>query len=105
VAARDHVILLCAGNAGELSLEDHICAGLYVSRLAGPDTELNDAALAARAAYRSVEPDLGRFLLSSAHAHRLTRLGFGPDLALALRIDTLPLAAVFRAGRIEVPAP
>ena len=97
-----NVSVLCAGNEGRLSLEDYICAGGFVARLAKKSSSLNDAALAARAAYQSVEAALPKFLLSSGHARRLAGLGFRSDLDLALKLDTVPVVPRFKDGRIEV---
>jgi 2-phosphosulfolactate phosphatase len=96
------VTILCAGNDGQLSLEDFICAGGLVARLAKKTSALGDAALAARAAYRQVKDNLPQVLLASEHAQRLADLGFKPDLDLALRLDAVPTVPRFADGRVQV---
>jgi 2-phosphosulfolactate phosphatase len=100
VAGREAVTILCAGNNGRLSLEDFACAGGLVGQLAKGQFELDDAALAARAAYRSLRTGLARILTSTEHALRLTRLGFRSDLDFALKVDSLPVVPLLSEGRI-----
>jgi 2-phosphosulfolactate phosphatase len=94
------VTVLCAGNAGELSLEDFVCAGSLVDRLAGRSDDLNDAALGARAAFRQFGRTLTRSLLGSRHARRLVELSFRPDLEYALRTDTVTVVPRLKEGRL-----
>jgi 2-phosphosulfolactate phosphatase len=101
VAGMDAVTILCAGNNGRLSLEDFVCAGGFVSRLAKRTSQLDDAALAARSAYRTLKDDLVRALVSTEHAHRLADLGFRADLDFSLKIDSIPIVPRLHDGRIE----
>lgn len=100
VTTHESVTILCAGNNGRISLEDFVCAGGFVSRLAKGTSQLNDAALAARAAFKNLRTDLARALLSTEHAHRLTDLGFRADLEFALKVDSLPVVPCQSEGRI-----
>ncbi|MBN2464793.1 2-phosphosulfolactate phosphatase [candidate division WOR-3 bacterium] len=100
VAGSKAVTILCAGNNGRLSLEDFACAGGLVDQLAKGQLQLDDAALAARAAYRSLRTGLARVLTSTEHALLLADLGFGADLDFALRVDSLPVVPVLSEGRI-----
>jgi 2-phosphosulfolactate phosphatase len=101
VAGFDAVTVLCAGNNGQLSLEDFACAGGLVSRLARKTSRLDDAALAARAAYKDMEPNLTRSLVSTEHARRLADLGFRADLEFALKVDSIPVVPRQSDGRIR----
>jgi 2-phosphosulfolactate phosphatase len=103
VAGHEAVTILCAGNNGRLSLEDFACAGGLVARLAKKESELDDAALAARAAYKNLKTGLGRTLVATEHALRLAGLGFGADLDFALKVDSLPVVPRLNEGRIDVP--
>ena len=100
VAGHDAVTILCAGNNGKLSLEDFVCAGGMVNRLAKNPAQLNDAALAARAAYKNLRTELARTLASTEHACRLADLGFRADLDFALKVDSLPVVPRQTEGRI-----
>jgi 2-phosphosulfolactate phosphatase len=101
VAGFDAVTVLCAGNNGRLSLEDFTCAGGLVARLAKRTAQLDDAALAARAAYGALKDDLARALVSTEHARRLAGLGFRADLEFSLRVNSVPVVPQLRDGRIE----
>jgi 2-phosphosulfolactate phosphatase len=103
VAGHDSVTILCAGNNGRLSLEDFACAGGLVHRLAKGESQLNDAALAARAAYKNLKTDLGRNLTATEHALRLAELGFRADLDFALKVDSVPVVPRLNEGRIVAP--
>jgi 2-phosphosulfolactate phosphatase len=94
------VTILCAGNNGGLSLEDFVCAGGLVTRLANKTAQLDDAALAARAAYKSLKTDMARTLATTQHALRLAELGFRADLDFALKVDSLPVVPCQSEGRI-----
>ena len=103
VAGLEAVTLLCAGNNGRLSLEDFACAGGLVNRLAKRESQLDDAALAARAAYKNLKADLGRTLAATEHALRLADLGFRADLDFALKVDSVCIVPRLNEGRIIVP--
>jgi len=102
VAGFDAVTVLCAGNNGRLSLEDFTCAGGLVSRLAKKTSQLDDAALAARAAYKNFSDTLTRSLMSTEHARRLADLGFRADLEFALKVDSIPVVPQQSDGRIRL---
>ncbi|MEJ2287971.1 MAG: 2-phosphosulfolactate phosphatase [Deinococcales bacterium] len=104
--ASDHVLLVCAGTEGALSLDDVVAAGRIVAALqtARPDAALDDAALLAREAARG---DLETLLASSRHGRTLVRAGFAGDLAEAARLDITDVVLerlgrstdTFRVGR------
>ncbi len=100
VAEYETVTIMCAGNNGGVSLEDLVCAGGLVNRLAKEAAQLDDAALAARAAYKNLKTDLARALFATEHALRLADLGFRADLDFALKIDSLPVVPYQNDGRI-----
>jgi 2-phosphosulfolactate phosphatase len=102
-AGHDAITMLCAGNNGRLSLEDFACAGGLVNRLAKGESRLDDAALAARAAYKNLKTDLSRTLAATEHALRLADLGFRADLDFALKVDSVPVVPHLSEGRIVAP--
>ncbi len=65
---------------------------------------LDDGAYAAWAAYLAVKSDMAAMLRSTEHARYLIELGFGPDLDVALRVDSVPVVPHLADGRI-VPLP
>jgi 2-phosphosulfolactate phosphatase len=106
IAQGRDVTVLCAGDDGALSLEDAICAGLVVARMAAraPDLELSDGARLARCLGAYYEGRLGEVRTHSRWARRLAANGRAADIDACLRLDTTRLVPVFEAGAI-VPGP
>ncbi|HSE04022.1 MAG TPA: 2-phosphosulfolactate phosphatase [Methylomirabilota bacterium] len=100
--ARD-VSILCAGDSGAFSLEDAVCAGLLVARLAAavPGAALSGGAAAALGLGRHYAPRLDRLAADSRWARNLLRLGREADVACCLRADTSRMVPVFAAGGFE----
>ncbi|MEP7084476.1 MAG: 2-phosphosulfolactate phosphatase, partial [Betaproteobacteria bacterium] len=95
------LVIVCAGSAGALNLEDFHAAGCLVALLAGrlnPARAFSDTALAAWAAYR------GDDSISAVAASRIGRIvrGVGNDdeVRHASQLNTLDLVAVLRGDRI-----
>ncbi len=101
-AAPLNIVVLCAGTRGLLTMEDVLCAGLLVERLAGRGG-LSDAALAARAVYSDYRGDLVRRTMESAHARHLAALGYGEDIGNCLRHDLFNVVPEFQDGEIKAP--
>jgi 2-phosphosulfolactate phosphatase len=78
-------LLVCAGERGRFCLEDAVCAGLLVSRLATVDRTLTDAARAARALWERYADDLEAMLADATWAQALVAQGRGVDLPPPLR--------------------
>lgn len=109
--ARRHgrdLAIVCSGRADGTSFatDDTACAGFLVDTLLAqvPAEErswcsftdphqhadwcyLDDSALVARRLYRSYGGDMETMVRETRDAHKLMRLGVGPDLPLALRVD------------------
>ncbi|OGL29183.1 MAG: hypothetical protein A3G44_06355 [Candidatus Rokubacteria bacterium RIFCSPLOWO2_12_FULL_73_47] len=104
-AGRD-VVVLCAGERGHRSLEDWVCAGFLVERLArgAPGLAPTPAADAAAAAARRYAGDPSRLAADSPWARRLARVGRGGDVAACLRVDTTTLVPVYLASVDKVVA-
>jgi 2-phosphosulfolactate phosphatase len=100
------VALLCAGNLGQLALEDFVCGGLMVDRLdqsTRGKLTLNDGAVAARALAGTMT-DIGEVVRESAHGRRLAELGFEKDLEFCSRVDRYGTVPIVVDGRIPNPS-
>lgn len=95
------VAIVCAGNNSRFALEDFVCAGALCARL-GRKPLFDDAATAARAAWRSLSRSLVRSLTSTSHARYLRSLNFANDLTYALQLNTVSAVPVFTDGRITL---
>ncbi|HWC03559.1 MAG TPA: 2-phosphosulfolactate phosphatase [Methylomirabilota bacterium] len=94
------VLLVCAGERGRFCLEDAVCAGLLVARLAPADGALTDAARAARALWDRYADDLDGMLTDAAWAQALVRQGRGADLPLCVALDVHGVVPVLRDGAL-----
>jgi 2-phosphosulfolactate phosphatase len=99
LGARRDVLLLCSGERGARSLEDHVCAGLIAERLlAGePATRPTGAAEEAAAVARPYGKDVGRLARDSAWARHLAARARAADLAACLTLDTASIVPIYRA--------
>lgn len=95
--------VICAGQSGELSLEDSVCAGMLLDRIAesGVPIEASDAARAARVLSAHYRDRLDRLLADSEWARRLAQTGRADDLAACLRVGTLRDLPLLRDGAIS----
>ena len=95
------VLLVCAGEKGRFCLEDAVCAGLLVSRLASAgNPSLTDAARAARALWDRYGNDLDGMLADAAWAQALVSQGRGADLPLCVALDVHGVVPVLRDGAL-----
>jgi len=104
-AGRD-VVLLCAGEGGERSLEDWVCAGLLVERMQRlwPGVRATAAATLAAADGCRYAAEPCRLAEASPWARRLAAIGRGEDVDACLRIDTSRLVPVYLASVDKVVA-
>jgi 2-phosphosulfolactate phosphatase len=94
------VLLVCAGERGRFCLEDAVCAGLLVSRLAPSGRPLSDAARAARVLWERYGADLDAMLVDAAWAQVLVGQGRGTDLPLCVALDVHGVVPVLRRGAL-----
>jgi 2-phosphosulfolactate phosphatase len=91
------VVVLCAGERGAVSLEDHVCAGLLVERF---EREAGAAVAPAGAraadAARRYGKDIMRLAADAPWARHLAGLGRGADVAACLTLDTTTLVPVLQ---------
>jgi 2-phosphosulfolactate phosphatase len=106
-AGQRPVHILCAGNAGEIALEDTLLAGALVDYLcATGEVGLNDAARLAWDSFENHGQVLEGALEVSAAGVRLHDLGYDDDIRTAARVDVFALVPELRRDplRIEVAA-
>lgn len=95
--------VICAGRSGDLSLEDAVCAGMLLDRIAelGAPMEESDAARTARILSASYRGQLERLAEESTWARHLARTGRADDLAACLRVGTFRVVPLLRDGAIS----
>ena len=106
LAGRRDVLLLCSGERGARSLEDHVCAGLLAERLlaAEPGADATSAAREAAELARPYGKDVGRLARDSSWARHLASRGRAADVAACLTLDTASVVPVYRADVDKVVA-
>jgi 2-phosphosulfolactate phosphatase len=100
--ARAHLLVVCAGTDGAVSLEDTLCAGGIAAGLVlrDPGVMLTDAGRAAALLYNGVRERLIEAVASGDHAQRLASMGFASDVVAAAQRDTSTGVPVYADGEI-----
>jgi len=90
VAEGRDLVVVCAGERGRRSLEDHVCAGLLVEgvRVLTPGVSASPAALEALAEGRRYGREVTRLAVDSPWARKLEASGRGADVTACLLLDT-----------------
>jgi 2-phosphosulfolactate phosphatase len=98
-------VIVCSGTNGQFSMEDTVCAGMVASKLREmfPGAwELNDGARAAITLCEKFGGDLYGMLHDCSHGRYLLSLGFGLDIEICARADSVPILPILREGRITI---
>jgi len=104
LAAEKTVAVLCSGRQGQFSIEDALCAGYLICRLAEGEAgtlELNDAARAAQALTEGLSPDR-TFLESISGGRVLTDIGLAGDLDICGEVDRHDIVPVMHDQAITL---
>jgi len=92
------LVLACAGELGAHSLEDYVCAGLLVRRVAAlSDVALSVAASEAASRAQAYGNDVGRLAQDSSAARRLAARGRSGDVGACLALDVSAVVPVYLA--------
>jgi 2-phosphosulfolactate phosphatase len=107
VRRRKDALIVCSGYEGALSLEDAVCAGAIVDRVAEGDgaLTLGDGAKACQVLWKWHAADLPRLLFETGWGSHIVAIGLGPDLDICARLDVTDVVPVMVDGRIGIEAP
>jgi 2-phosphosulfolactate phosphatase len=97
------LVILCAGEEGDFSIEDTLCGGMLLHKLmidARIDLKLNDAASLALLLYRTNRQILKQAIARGEHGRYLTEIGFAADVEMASIPDSIPVLPVLKERRI-----
>ncbi|MCX6827069.1 MAG: 2-phosphosulfolactate phosphatase [candidate division Zixibacteria bacterium] len=103
--AGNDIVIICAGQNGDFSIEDTLCGGMLLHRLATDEKtemELNDAASLALLLYRSNSRTLKQTISRGEHGRYLTKLGFEADVNMATETDSMPVLPILKDSRIII---
>ena len=102
-------LLACAGSEGRFSLEDAVCAGLFVNGLVestrGRGVTLGDEARAAFALYGHFAGNVMEMIQESAHGATLSEMGMGGDLPLCIETDVFEMVPILKDGALVAAQP
>jgi 2-phosphosulfolactate phosphatase len=87
-------IVLCAGNNGGFSIEDSVCAGMLLQKIAtgkNADLSLSDASQAAVVLHKGYSRSLLKMLRNSEHGKYLAEIGYADDLEVCAGVDSIPV--------------
>jgi len=95
--------IICSGREDDFSLEDAVCAGMVLSKLAGkiPNIELTDSARTVLSDYESYGNDIYGTLTLSDHGKYLATIGFAEDIVTASKLDSVPIVPVLEQSVIK----
>jgi 2-phosphosulfolactate phosphatase len=98
--------IVCAGWRNRVSLEDTLCAGLFLYELwNGIEPErVSDTSHIAFTQYANDRGDLTKALRRSNHAGWLTRQGYGEDVEYSFQIDAVPVLPYYDDSRLILKA-
>jgi 2-phosphosulfolactate phosphatase len=91
-------------DGGDFSLEDTLCGGMLIDRIAKEGQKsitLTDASTCARVLYHRFEGQVLEAFHLSHHGKGLIRRGFGDDLAYCAQIDITDIVPEFKDGVIR----
>ncbi len=100
---KQDLMILCAGQDGDFSIEDTLCGGMLLHKLETEENiklELNDAASLALLLYRSNNRSLKQTIARGEHGRLLKKLGMEADVDIASEIDTIPVLPILKDSRI-----
>jgi 2-phosphosulfolactate phosphatase len=90
--------IFCAGNNGQLSFEDALCAGAIIDELNIPGIVLNDSSFACKSLFNRFRSDLNTIITESEHAKHLHKIGLSDDISFALRRDSYPVIPILNGN-------
>jgi 2-phosphosulfolactate phosphatase len=96
------VLVACSGVMNSFSLEDTVCAGMFVRQISTQAEGIckTPAATAAEILYAHYQGDLLDMLRNSDGGRRVAHIGLARDLVACAEVDAYPLVPLFHEGKI-----
>lgn len=101
--AGEDVLIVCAGNNQQFSMEDTVCGGMLVHLLMQENEaglEMNDGAEAAHILFEHHRNNYLKMLQNSTHGKYLLTLDFGRDLEVCAEVDSINIIPKLHQGKI-----
>lgn len=102
IASEKDLVVVCSGSNDLFTIEDALCAGMIVSKIASNnDIKLSDGAQAMKKLYE-VNEGLEPFVSGGNHYQLLQKRGFYDDLKYCFQKNTINLVPYYKDGKIIV---
>jgi len=96
------ISIVLSGRKGRFSLEDFLCGGAVVEKLAEDDVELSDSAFASLFSFQQVKNSLFSHIMKGEHARNLVKLGFEEDVRFCCQVDLFDIVPSLKNGIIAL---
>ena len=102
IQRNEDFMIICAGKHNTFCIEDTVCAGMIISKVADQITvEPTDASVASLALYQNFGHSILEMLQNSEHGLFLQEIGFGKDLEICSAVDSLSVLPVYANNAIH----
>ncbi len=104
VSQEINIEFLCAGNYGQFSYEDTLCAGSLIYKLIQlrSNLELSDSSHAAKSLFLQFSGNLKNFIKTKEHPTFLDSIGLGNDIDFCLDFDRCPVVPVIHTYNAQL---
>ncbi|MCD6223709.1 MAG: 2-phosphosulfolactate phosphatase [Deltaproteobacteria bacterium] len=98
----DHCVIILSGSKGKVCLEDTVCGGAVVERLADrvPSVDFDDGARMALDFWKLMDKDAKK-IASSTHAQELIKMDLDKDIEFCSRRDYLEAVGIVYQGTVK----
>jgi len=97
----DNVVLVCSGTNNNFSMDDAMCAALFIDEIMKKKTvALSDFSITLLKAFRKDNGDLRKLLKDCYHLNLLKRKGFEKDVEFCLQKNSSDVVPEMKDGRI-----
>ena len=106
IKLQEDVVILCAANENVFCVEDAVCAGRIINKMAdsaGIELVLDDAGVACAMLDKSFGKSLLKMLKSTEHGKYLTEIGFADDLKICAALDSVEVIPMLVGNIIKIP--
>ena len=99
--ALDNVVLVCSGTNNNFSMDDAMCAALFINEIMKKKAvALSDFSIMLLKAFRKDNGDLHKLLKDCYHLNLLKRNGFENDVEFCLQKNSSDVVPEMKNGRI-----
>jgi 2-phosphosulfolactate phosphatase len=99
----EDALLVCSGYEGIFSLEDAVCAGAVVEKVAAAGSlMLGDTARACRALWGRYASEMPGMLRETEWGRHIVQIGLGADLDICAQVDVTSVVPIMTEGRIRL---